>query len=239
LEFLLGFFNNNAAEFAPRYIRSLEKNLPITDLRVLAEALDNAGLYAESIRLVSLYSKYEDYTLDRRDLELLYPRPFNELIEQYAGETRLDPALLYGLIRTESAFQSGIVSQAGAVGLTQLIPATAEEMANRIRRSGGPNYFQTENGKAVLDLANPELNIHIGAFYTSYLADRFEDTLLAILAYNGGMNRVRRWKAASALPVDLFLETIEFRETREHGRRVMGAAAVYRELLTLEPAPEN
>jgi soluble lytic murein transglycosylase len=141
----------------------------------------------------------------------------------------LEAALLYGLIRTESAFQADIVSRAGAVGLTQLMPATAGEMADRIKRQGGPDY--TENDGP--DLRDPEVNVHIGAAYLSYLNNRMESPLLALLSYNGGMNRVRRWRNAenrspgTALPEDLFLETVEYSETREYGRKVLSAAAVY------------
>jgi soluble lytic murein transglycosylase len=108
------------------------------------------------------------------------------------------------------------------------MPATAEEMAGRIRRTGGPDYAAPDSGG--LDLSDPGVNIHIGAYYLNYLMGRFENTLLSLLAYNGGMNRIRRWKAANTLPPDLFLETIAYRETREYGRKVMAAAAVYREL---------
>ena len=228
LEFLLGFFSNNVSEFALPYIKSMEKELIPDELRTLAEALGNAGMYAESMRLVSLYINRKDYKPDRRDMELFFPRPYRELAEKFASETNIDPALLYGLIRTESAFQSSVVSSAGAVGLTQLMPATAEETAGRIRRAGGPDYAASDNGG--LDLNDPGVNIHIGAYYLNYLMGRFENTLLSLLAYNGGMNRIRRWSAANTMPPDLFLETIAFRETREYGRKVMAAAAVYREL---------
>jgi soluble lytic murein transglycosylase len=236
MEFLLGFFGNHAAELAPSYIKSFEHELSADNMRTLAEALAKAGLYADSMRLVSVYTNRNGHEIERRDLELMFPRPFRELTEQFAEETGVSPALLYGLIRTESAFQSGIISHAGAVGLTQLMSATAEEMAGRIRRQGGPDYVQEpeESGDG-LDLRNPSVNIHIGAAYLAYLIERLEDTLLALLAYNGGMNRIRRWRAADSrlkpgLPVDLFLETIEYPETREYGRKVLAAAAVYREL---------
>ncbi|MDR0585298.1 MAG: lytic transglycosylase domain-containing protein [Treponema sp.] len=249
MKFLLGFFSNGAAAFAPRYIRALEKELSAGELRVLAEAVEGAGLYAESIRLVSLYINKKDYEPSRRDLELYYPRPFTETVEQYAEKTGLAPELLFGLVRTESAFQSGIVSAAGAVGLTQLMPATAKEMAERIRRLGGPDYTGPDDaGRAGPNLLDPAINIHIGAFYLAYLMERAgtaeprsaeapfpgENTLLALLSYNGGMNRVRRWRTADrqtgGLPADLFLETVEFPETREYGRKVLAAAAMYGEL---------
>jgi soluble lytic murein transglycosylase len=233
MEFLLGFFNNQAAGFAPRYIKAAEKDLSTADLRTLAAALAGAGLYAESMRLVLAYTGREGYKMERRDLELQYPRPFKDLVEQYAGETGIDTALLFGLIRTESAFQSDIVSRAGAVGLTQLMPATAKEMAVRILRQGGPDYTRSGADNAGPDLQDPAVNIHIGAVYLSYLANLTRNTLLALLSYNGGMNRVRRWQTADTrrpgggFPADLFLETVEYPETREYGRRVLAAAAAY------------
>jgi soluble lytic murein transglycosylase len=110
------------------------------------------------------------------------------------------------------------------VGLTQLMPATAADMAGRIRARGGPDYTE----KAPPDLTDPEINVHIGAVYLSYLGGRLESPFLALLAYNGGMNRVRRWRSGEPdLPGDLFLETIEYAETREYGRKVLAAALVY------------
>jgi soluble lytic murein transglycosylase len=234
MEFLLGFFEHNAAGFAPRYIRPLENDLSAEELRRLAAALGTAGQYQESMRLVTLYSRRGGYQMNRQDWELLYPCPFKELVERYAGETGIDPAVLYALIRTESAFDHTVVSRAGAVGLTQLMPATAREMAARIRRQGGPDYIPDSEDTAP-DLRDPAVNIHIGATYLAYLNERMEDPLLALLAYNGGMNRIRRWRRAAnatdrRLPPDLFLETIEYAETRNYGRSVMGAAAMYTEL---------
>jgi soluble lytic murein transglycosylase len=224
MEFLLGFFSNGAAEFSLPYIKSMEKELSADELRALAEALGKAEMHSESMRLVSLYIKRENYKPGKRDMELWFPRPYGELVRKYAEETGAPLALLYGLIRTESAFQSGVVSHAGAAGLTQLMPATAEEMAARILKEGGPDY-------ADLNLKDPAANIHIGAYYLMFLMTRFEgDTLLSLLAYNGGMNRIRRWKAATALPPDLFLETVSLSETREYGRKVTAAAEVYRQL---------
>jgi len=241
MQFLTGFFKHNAAHYASRYIKAAEGGLSPAELRRLAEALGAAGQYQESMRLVSLYVNRSGYRLTRRDLELLYPCPFRELVEQYAQETGIEPSLLFGLIRTESAFDPGIVSRAGAVGLSQLMPATAEEMAARIRRRGGPDYIRggvigdTDEDSATIDLRDPAVNIHIGAIYLAYLNERMEDPLLALLAYNGGMNRVRRWRRTAnrfsiILPTDLFLETVEYSETRNYGRSVMGAAAMYTSL---------
>jgi len=265
MQFLLGFFKNSggaptgsapdgAAKFAPRYIRMFESDLSPGELRQLAEALGNDGQYQESMRLVTLYTRRDSYQYDKRDLELLFPRPFSEQVNQYAQETGIEPAKLYGLIRTESAFNPDAISRSGAIGLTQLMPATAEEMAARILRRGGPDYTRKPDKDGVDEISgdtessdrggliasevsvillDPGANIHMGAAYLAYLEERMGgDPLLALLAYNGGMNRVRRWRNSmpAKFPPDLFLETVEYAETMEYGRAVMGAAAMYKAL---------
>jgi soluble lytic murein transglycosylase len=223
-QFLFGFFIHNVPQYSMRYIRQFENELSVDELRVIAEAFEKEGMYIQSIQLVIRYMERKEHSFDIIDLELLFPRPFIGLVETFAAETGIAPHILYGLIRTESAFQTDVISSAGAVGLMQIMPETGMEMAVRIKRAGGPDYIDTDNN---LDLSNPVLNIHIGAYYLKYLSDRFEDILLSLLAYNGGMNRIRRLKAASTLPVDLFLETISINETRDYGRKVIAAAAMY------------
>jgi soluble lytic murein transglycosylase len=227
LQFFLGFFNNDAAAYSLKYIKTLEKDMPADELRAVAQALDKAGMHAHSIRLVSGYINRKGYIFNRDDMELLFPLPYKELTEKYAAENGIAPALMFGLIRTESAFENTAVSRAGAAGLTQIMPETAKEMANRIRRAGSPDFFDENKN---IDLNNPELNIHIGSYYLNYLKGRFDDMLISLMAYNAGINRVRRLRAANKMPPDLFLETISIYETRNYGRRVMSAAAVYEEL---------
>jgi soluble lytic murein transglycosylase len=224
MEFLRGFFEYGAAPFALPYILDQKEELSAGEIRALAGALEKAGRYPEAIRLVSAALDRRDYEPVRADWELFYPRPFQKLIEENAREAGLRRELLFALVRTESAFQPDIVSRAGAVGLAQLMPATAADMAGRIRRRGGPD--DTEPGEP--DLRDPEVNVHLGAVYLSYLTGRLESPFLAILSYNGGMNRVRRWRNGERnLPEDLFLETIPYAETREYGRKVLSAALIY------------
>lgn len=220
--FLLGFFEEGLPLASEPHVEALAGELSLEELRDLGEAMEEAGAYAQAIRTVSALPDRGDYELRRRDLELLSPRPFQELIEAQAREAGLAPELLYGLIRTESAFQPGVSSRAGALGLVQLMPPTAADMAGRMKRRGGPDY--TGN----LDLRDPEINIAIGAYYLNYLQNLLDHPLSAILAYNGGLSRVRRWRRAQpALPGDLFLETVEYPETREYGRRLVSSAALY------------
>ncbi|MDR2070954.1 MAG: lytic transglycosylase domain-containing protein [Treponema sp.] len=224
MSFLLGFFQYGAAGHVAPYLQRLQEELTVDELRALAEAFYEAERWNEAIRLMAICKGREGYELTRRDLELSFPRPFQDLTEAYARETGIPAPLLYGLIRTESAFDPSAYSRAGAEGLTQLMTATAQDMADRLGRRGGPQYAQ--NGE--IDLKDPETNIHLGAVYLRYLMDTLKRPMIAVLAYNGGMGRVRRWQAArKQLPEDLFLETIEIFETRDYGRRVFGAAAVY------------
>jgi soluble lytic murein transglycosylase len=160
-------------------------------------------------------------------MELLFPRPYQEIIEQRSAEHNVPVPVMYGLIRTESAFQSSVVSRAGAVGLTQLMPETARDVANRIRRAGGPDFFDSERN---INLTDPSLNVYIGAYFFNSLMGRFNNTLISLMAYNGGPNRVRRLWAANNMPADMFLESVSITETRDYGRKVIGAAAVYEAL---------
>jgi soluble lytic murein transglycosylase len=224
VDFFRDFFTYGAGAYAFFYLRPVMGELPIPELRLLAETFTKAGRWGESIRISAHYMSRDDYELDLRDLELAYPRPFSRLIEESARKEGLSPEILYGLIRTESAFIPDIGSRAGAIGLTQLMPATAVEMAGRIRREGGPEYLD----RGEIDLRNPDINVPLGARYLRYLIDRMGSPLPALLAYNGGMGRIPRWRAAQKdLPEDLFTETIELSETRDYGRKVLSAAAVY------------
>ncbi|MCL2381744.1 MAG: lytic transglycosylase domain-containing protein [Treponema sp.] len=231
LEFLLGFFEMGAASFALPYIRALEDGLSIPELRRVAQALAQAENWAESMRLVNRYVRREGHQISREDLYLSHPRPFVETIERHANETGIRPEVLFGLVRTESFFGAGAVSHAGAVGLAQLMPATAQDIAVRIVRAGGPD-LRGPNG---INLTDPEVNVHLGAFYLRHLITNQMggNTMLALKAYNGGQGRVRRWLAEDrargdgGLPLDLFLETLLYPETRNYGRLVLTAAAIY------------
>ena len=237
-EFLLGFFESGASALALPYYRPRESLLPIGELRRIAEALSGEERWQEKLSFISRYTRRDDYQWQREDLLLLYPRPFLDLIEGHAETVHISPEVFFALIRTESFFNDGATSRVGAMGLTQLMTATAEDMAGRMFRQGLGDYRSPD-----VDFRDPEINIHVGAFYLRYLYDLMENPMLALLAYNGGLGRVRRWTAEDrnrgALPLDLFLETIEFPETRDYGRLVLGAAAVYGYLYYDTPMEET
>jgi soluble lytic murein transglycosylase len=224
LEFYVKFFDLGAGSYAMKYLRENMDRYTKYEMRTLAGTFAGAGRYLESIQIVGLYMRRNGYVMETEDLELYYPKPFSQLIEKYARDNGLHPQMFFGLIRTESAFIPDIASHAGAMGLAQIMPATAKEVAEVIKKRGGPDLA----GDGGIDLTDPEINVRMGAVYLKDLTDSLGSPMLALLAYNGGPARIRRLRrAAPSLPEDLFVETIGITETRNYGKRVMAAAAAY------------
>lgn len=182
----------------------------------IARTLASEGRYADSIRVLRFSLKNQEDEATKEQLELLYPRPWGKLVSKYAAEYGLPEYLLYALIRSESFFQHQVVSGAGAIGLTQLMPATAADIAKKLK-------------VADYSLTDPEINIRFGAYYLAEMIRRSDNRIMpACFAYNAGISRVRGWqKKAQGLPEDLFLESLEYAETRDYGRKLLSAATVY------------
>lgn len=153
------------------------------------------------------------------DLDLRFPMSHLELIENNAKRYRIDPALIYGVIRQESAFMEDARSHTGALGLMQLMPGTARLTSKSlgIRYPGKPRLLQAED------------NIHIGTAYLRKMLDRYNDSpVLAAAAYNAGPHRVSRWLPREhTLPAALWLLRIPFRETHGYVQRVLAYATVF------------
>ena len=151
----------------------------------------------------------------RSRAELRYPQSFAAAIDPASEAEDLDRAILFGLFREESLFDAAIESSAGAVGIAQLMPATAEDIARRMRLGA-------------FDLRNPEDSILIGARYLAMLRAQFGTYARAIAAYNGGQGNVRSWERRNGdLDEVLFHQTIPFPETYSHVIKVTVAAAHY------------
>ncbi|HEV2752990.1 MAG TPA: lytic transglycosylase domain-containing protein, partial [Solirubrobacteraceae bacterium] len=151
-------------------------------------------------------------------VEITLPLRYEDIIRQQAREKDLDPALVAGVIHTESRFRDQ-TSAAGARGLMQITPATARYIANL---SGGTRFV-------IEDLASPQVNISYGTFYLRYLLDRYGgDDVVALAAYNGGETNVDRWLAnADAQERDFDVRAIPFAETRAYVQRVLDARGDY------------
>jgi soluble lytic murein transglycosylase len=158
--------------------------------------------------------------VDKAVQEVVLPLRHEDIIRQQAADKGLDPALIAGVIYTESRFRDQ-TSHAGAKGLMQLLPSTADDIA---RKSGGTAYVEG-------DLANPQVNISYGSFYLRYLLRRYGgNEVLAIAAYNAGEGRVDQWIFDARHRGEEFdhARHIPFPETRHYVQQVLDVRARYR-----------
>jgi len=153
--------------------------------------------------------------------EVTLPLRHEDIIRQQAADKGVDPSLIAGVIYVESRFRDQ-TSQAGAKGLMQIMPATADYIANK---SGGTAFEQG-------DLATPQINIAYGSWYLRYLLDHYHgNELLALAAYNAGEGKVDEWyRDASARGEDFEAAThIPFPETRNYVGSVLEVRSRYRQ----------
>lgn len=141
------------------------------------------------------------------------------VIREQAADKHLDPALIAGVIYAETKFDPR-TSSAGALGLMQILPATASYIAHL---SGGVSFTTG-------DLATPKINVAYGSWYLRYLLDHYEgNEMLAVAAYNGGLANVDTWLAkARSEGRTLTVADIPFPETRAYVERVLRAQRQYR-----------
>jgi soluble lytic murein transglycosylase len=188
---------------------------------------DNLLLAAEVARRNGLYDRAintAERTQRRHDFSLRYPTPYQAEIGAAAKANQIDEAWAYGLARQESRFVADIMSSAGAVGLMQLMPATARWVAKQIGRS---DYRVTA-------LDQPELNAQMGSYYLRHVLDRLDGMpVLATAAYNAGPGRAQGWRGAAPMEGAIYAETIPFNETRDYVKKVLSNAMFYQAQLGL------
>jgi len=138
---------------------------------------------------------------------VVFPFRYKPIIGREAKLHNIDVNLVFGVIWTESKFDSNAVSSAGAMGLMQIMPTTGEWLAEKL----GEEFYPER-------LFCTEFNIRLGVFYLRYLIDKFECEERALAAYNAGEGNVKKWGEGEIL----------FRETRDYVRRVRMARKVYK-----------
>lgn len=147
-----------------------------------------------------------------------FPEPYKPLVEASAKRAGLDQAIVYAIMREESAFDPRAESSADAHGLMQLIPSTAKAAAK------GTNLPSDRRA-----LKRPSVNVELGCRTLARYMKAFPDNeLLGIPAYNAGPGKVRAWLAARpSADFDLWVELIPYLETRRYTRRVLASRAAY------------
>jgi len=143
---------------------------------------------------------------------LWHPLHYEQIVLGHAAHYDLDPALLAAVIYQESHFRTDARSSSGAIGLMQLMPATAQGIADH---TGGTHYKPS-------DLYDPEINIRYGAWYLDHLMKKYHSEKLALAAYNAGQKNVDDWLASG--------RGIVFPETRAYVKRVEELTRLYRRI---------
>lgn len=152
---------------------------------------------------------------------LMYPLFFRDIVKSEAIRRNVDPYFVFAVIRQESVFNPAIASSAGAIGLMQIMPATGKAIAQDLKE---PFAIDT--------LYRPAGNIRYGTYYLRSLLDQFnENEVLTLASYNGGPPNAKEWYLRNkGKDFDLFVEDIDFSETRKYVKKVLANYWVYRKL---------
>lgn len=150
-----------------------------------------------------------------------HPLAYFEYIDKYCKMFNLNPLIVLSIMETESIFNPTVISSAGAIGLMQIMPQTAESIAKKLNIK---NY----------DMFNPEDNIHFGVFYLSKLVEEFHNQIpFAAASYNGGPHNVSKWiknNKDKDLKLDEMIDEIGFKESRLYAHKILRLFSTYRKI---------
>lgn len=195
---------------AGEWRRGLE-GLPASEKLQAARLAAKWGLYDQTVGIMSALQMFDD-------LQLLYPQPYTQEVAQAATLASLPPAFLYSVMRQESSFRPDAVSSANAIGLLQLLPRVAREVAKRWQRP----LPKPE------DLKDPQINLPLGAAHLRELSDKFAGHFIIMLAgYNAGSTAALRWLPAEPKDAEIWIENIPYAETRGYVQRILWNMTVY------------
>ncbi len=180
------------------------RNMNDQELLAAAEAARAANVPDRAINTA-------EKTLMVHDFAQRFPMPHQTDLALQARAQGLDQAWVYGLIRQESRFMADAKSRVGAMGLMQLMPATATWAAKRVSM----DRFSLAR---VIDVP---VNLNLGSFYLRHVLDDLGHPVLATAGYNAGPGRARRWRALLPLEGAIYAESIPFTETRDYVKKVM------------------
>jgi len=185
------------------------------ELLAAAEVARRNGWFERSIDTA-------ERTQQMHDFNLRYPTPYRDVLRNYTQQLDLDEAWVYALVRQESRFSADARSNAGALGLMQLMPTTARSVARRLGIPGVDRY----------SVHTVDTNISLGTYHLRELMDGLDHhPVLVSAAYNAGLSRARDWRASQPLEGAIYTENIPFSETRDYVRKVMSNTMYYARLL--------
>ena len=167
----------------------------------------------KKIYLIFLVSLVVLFLLSAVICYCLFSKKYKNYVVKYSDEFGLDKALVYAVIKVESDFKKDAVSKSGALGLMQILPATAKWIAKEL----GEEYSD-EN------MFEPKTNIRYGCFYLKYLFDKFKKMDIVICAYNAGEGKVFDWIEGD----EIVREKIDYKETLNYLVKVENFYRVYK-----------
>jgi soluble lytic murein transglycosylase len=199
----------------------------------LAQAADDAGHSGLAIVTIrQMYPQLESRPFADVPREVwlaAYPMPFASSIRQWSTRAGVDPMLVAGLIRQESAFEPEARSSANALGLMQLLPKTGRRMA-KLAKVG---YSKDQ-------LYNPDYNVRLGTVYFASLRKDFGSVESALAAYNAGEEHLAQWTSGQKYrDIPEFVDSIPFTETREYVEIVSRNGEIYRKLYGVPNEPRK
>lgn len=175
--------------------------------------------YEQAILVCARLNQFDDYAF-------LYPHPYDAEVQAAAKLSGLPVDLIYAQLRQESLYRSDAQSVAGALGLMQLIPASARITARKLK------FARLSDA----DLFKPAINIPLGAMHLKQTMDVFNDQLIpGLAAYNGGPTAARRWLPDSEMDSDVWIENIPYNETRIYIGRILWHRVIFTWLRTHKP----
>ncbi len=157
-------------------------------------------------------------TRDWNIVDLRFPILYSDLVMEQAQAQGIKPEWILGVMRRESAFDAGVESHAKALGLMQLMPATARSVGKKL----GLNSVRRD------DILQPANNVQLGSAYLRAMLSKFSGNYAqATAAYNAGPHRIPKWAPTQTIAADQWIESIPFTETRRYARAVMAYTTIY------------
>ena len=154
-------------------------------------------------------------------LKIFYPKKYEEIVYLYAKEYNVDENLIYAVIKAESNFDENAVSNKNALGLMQIMEDTAKDIAKK-------NNIQVDENNARQDILDINNNINIGTKYLATLLEKYQNTELALAAYNAGTGNVDNWIEKNILDKDgSNIENIPYKETNNYVRVILQNYKIY------------
>ena len=186
----------------------------------------SAAVLAERWRLPDRAIASANLAGEKKALSLRFPFAYEDLVLQAAAENSLDPFFIYAIIRRESAYMVDIKSSAGALGLMQLMPATAKDA---VRFQGRTPNSSGHRSSRWVKLTDPADNISLASSYLRNIMDRFDEHLaLTASSYNAGPHRTLKWlPETGSVPAEQWIDTIVFSETRRYVRAILAYMIIF------------